>query len=196
MRGPVRLTAALALAALLAMPSPAQADNDPVLGYVFGNFALGYHAGMSAERGSLFGGGPWTTASTLEARGRPFALDGAGFGVGIGYTGLNAQLEVRSAATVGSGLLTIGYRHNLQLQNVELWGRLAAGPAMILHYGSPGVRRDTAGGLVTVGEVGADYFFWKNTLAVGVKAVVLPGYAWPARFTADFDLSLGLRLLL
>lgn len=186
------MTAGLALSA-----SDARADADPALGYVYGSYALPWRVATSASKPS-FTDGEWTTSKHIGSRTGPqaYTLDTLAVGVGIGYDGFNAQLDLRSLGDVNNGSLTFGYRLNIQLGNLELWTRVAAGPAVVLDYTDKSIDRDVAGGILTIAELGLDYFFWKETMALGVKGVATPHYTWQATFAADFDVSLGLRLIL
>lgn len=182
------------VACVLAAPL-AKADADPAVGYLFGSFGLPYRASVQASRPQLTAG-DWTTSQHLGRRESPLSLDAAGFGAGIGYDGWNAQLDVRSLGDVKNGALTIGYRLNIQFGNFELWTRFAAGPSLTIDYRQLNASRDLAGGVQGVAEAGVDFFFWKETMAVGLKGAGLPSYTWPATFATHLDLHVGLRVVL
>lgn len=196
MRPNLPLVAALAFAALLVDARPARADADPALGYVFGSYAAPYDLAVKASKPTLLGGS-FETSKHFGARPKLSGLEALGFGAGIGYDGWNVQLDVRSALSATAGTITGGYRLNLQFGNIELWTRLGIGPSLVLDYKHPtDTKRSAAGGIQSMAEVGVDYFFWKDTMAVGLKGVAAPSYSWPATFAADFAVNAGLRIIL
>lgn len=188
-----------AFAALAFGATSARADADPALGYVFTSYQVPYHLTTGISKSGFFDGSEWTTRSPQFAKRTdvpsPWGLDAVGFGAGIGYDGFNAQVDVLSASSVAAGALTFGYRLNIQFGNIELWTRLAAGPNIRINY-SDFAGTESTGGIVSMLEAGVDYFFWKETMAVGVKGTAAPHYNWKLDFGADFDLKLGLRLII
>lgn len=189
--------AAAAMTAALFGSATARADADPAIGYVHAGYAIPWHVATSASKPQL-SGGEWTTSKEVGARTGPqaYTLDATSFGVGIGYDGFNVQLDVQNFGNNSSGTLTFGYRLNIQFGNIELWTRLAAGPLVSIDYAGKDVSRNVAGGIATVAEGGVDYFFWKETMAFGVHGLASPHYSFPATFAADFDINLGVRLIL
>lgn len=191
-----RFVAATLLCATALVASKAEAKAEPKLLYFVGSLAPGWHVQTVAERDSLFGGGDWTTSTRTVGELAPWNFDTAGIGVGVGYSGLNAQFDFRNAGDLQEGLLTIGLRANVQLARFELWGRLAAGPVLLVDFSERTLERDTTAGLITVVEGGLDYFVIDERLALGLRALGTPSFTWPARFAVAFDIGLGARLLL
>lgn len=191
--------ATLAALALLLGASQARADADPALGYVFGSYEIPYSVSTGISKSGFFDGSEWTSKSpALRERtdvANPWGLGAMGFGAGIGYDGFNAQLDVFSAASVAAGALTFGYRLNFQFGNIEVWSRIAAGPNVRINY-SDFAGTESTGGIVTMLEGGLDYFFWKETMAIGLKGTAAPAYSWKLDFGADFDVKVGLRVIL
>lgn len=174
-------------------PRAAKADGSPAFGYVHGT--LGTPLGGSVSVAAPRFGAPWKTDASLGRRALPSLIERAGFGVGIGYDGLNAQLDVRNAGDLTNGLLTVGFRSRLNLGRLELWSRAGVGPQVAINYAKPS-RSRVSGGLTVVAEAGLDFFVVEDVLAVGIKAVGAPYYTWEATFGSDFDVGLGLRLVL
>lgn len=192
-----RVIAALGLIVAVLAPVAARADADPAIGYAFGSFGVPYRSQLRAVKPGVFDGSAWQTSGPgIVQRPSVFSLDAVGFGAGIGYDGLNIQADVRSAGDVAQGAVTIGYRLNLQFGNFELWTRFAGGPRIFIDWGTRSATRDTVGGIETVAEAGIDWFFWKETMAIGLKGAGIPSWTFPAEFAVDLDLHLGLRIVL
>jgi hypothetical protein len=192
----MRAAHATTMAALLGLvvaltPLGAHADADPALGYLYGSYALPYGASW---RGAYEGGQFVTGVPVVGDRSRPLlGLENGAVGFGIGYDGLNAQLDLRSIANVAAGTLTFGYRLNLQFGNLELWTRFGVGPLVAVDFSSG---LSPTGGIATDLELGLDYFVMKEFLAIGLKAVAVPTYRFPLVLTAEADITAGLRLIL
>lgn len=178
--------------ALLALaPAAARADADPAVGYLYGSYAVPY----GATWGGAFENGQFNTAAPLVgSRNRPLlGVENGAVGFGIGYDGLNAQLDLRNVGNLAAGTLTFGWRLNLQFGNLELWTRVGVGPLVAVDFSS-GV--SPTGGIATDFELGVDYFILKEFLAIGVKGVAVPTYRFPLTLGAEVDLTAGLRLIL
>jgi len=178
------------LGALIALPGTAHAKAEPTIGYVFGSYGLPYHAAFRTSKVN----NQWKTTNEIGYRHSGVGLDAVGFGAGIGYSGLNFQLDVASALRVTSGLLTVGFRTNLQFGGFEVWGRLGAGPLIAFDRTTNDVA--LAGGLAAMIEGGVDYFLLPDRVALGVKGVAVPQYAFPTTFAGDFNIAAGLRIVL
>ena len=171
------LTAVLDSNAALAAPS---------FGYADIAWALPAHAAWSTtvEDGKRVTQG--------EAVRSDFGLPALSGGVGIGYAGLNAQLDFRNALHLTTGALTFGIRAPLTLGIFELWLRAGIGPSLVFDGFNPS-KVAVSGGIATDLEAGVDVFLlpW---LALGFKAVGTPQYSWASNFSVDLGLNVGLRL--
>lgn len=177
--------------AVVVVGGRAQADADPAFGYLYGSYAVPYGANWA---GAYESGGFQSAPPVLGVRTRPWlGMENAAFGFGIGYDGLNAQLDIRNVANLTAGALTFGWRLNFQFGNLELWTRVGAGPLVALDF-TNGLT--ATGGIATMLEAGLDYFIVKEFVAVGVKAIAVPTYRFPLALGADIDLNAGLRIIL
>jgi hypothetical protein len=175
---------AAVVAAFSVVTRPARAD--PGLGYIDGAYGLPYHAAFS----SIVEDGTRLNEKEVGLRSN-FGADALSAGIGLGYTGLNGQLDFHNALKLTTGALTIGIREKLSFAGFEFWGRAGLGPSVV--FDAHERKLNTTGGIATDLEVGLDYFVLPF-LALGLKAVGAPEYSWPSNFSVDFTLAVGVRL--
>jgi hypothetical protein len=190
MRRPIPTTTLLLLAVALLLPAlPARAD-DPKLMYLFVQDALPWHYAVRSDEV----GGRRIDSFEAMRRTTPFGFESLGLGLGFGYNGLNLQFDVRNALDLTTIAVTGGVRGRIAIDRLELWARAGIGPALGID-GRSG-RVNAVGAIAVQLESGVDVFLVRNRLALGLKAVALPQYYFPANFFFDFALNLGLRLLI
>jgi hypothetical protein len=183
--GSLRSVVSLVAAAALLLGART-ASADPSLGYIDAAYALPWHAAFA----SVVEDGHRQNEKEVGLR-SDFGLGALSAGLGLGYTGLNGQLDFRNALHLTTGALTIGIREKLSLAGFELWVRAGIGPSLVFDANEKKV--NTTGGIATDLEGGADYFVLPF-LALGLKLVGAPQYTWPANFAVDFGLNAGIRL--
>jgi len=189
----------VAVTALVSLPArDARADADPALGYVFASYLTPVGGTWSGE---LIDGSFVTAAPTIGSRtASVFGLDNLSLGAGLGYDGMNLQLDFRTLPgsltntnpndLVLSGALTFGWRLNFQFGNIEAWTRFGIGP--LVAVSTAGLT--PVGGIATNIEGGVDYFIVKEMLALGAKVWATPSYRFPLALSAVLDFAIGLRL--
>lgn len=181
-RLPLPVLAALALlGATLASRSAAAT---PSFGYLDGAYELPWNAAFRTSEMN----GAWTSSSEYY---KTFGIDQFSAQLGIGYNGLNGQIDFHNALDLTTGSVTIGWRFSQFFGPIEIWGRLGAGPSFVIDTAT----HHTAftGGLATDLEAGGDLFVLP-VLAIGLKAVGSPQYSYPATFAADFGVQAEARL--
>lgn len=99
--------AVFAIASILAGRT---ASADPGLGYADVAYALPYHAAWS----SIVENDKRVTESEVGLR-SDLGLPAFSGGIGLGYSGLNGQLDFHNALKLTTGALTIGIREKLSL---------------------------------------------------------------------------------
>jgi hypothetical protein len=169
--------------------SQARAD-EPTLLYGFGSYAIPYHYAVRSD--DVNGQRVTTTESGRRYTG--WGAEALAGGVGIGYTGLNAQLDIRNALHLTTGAITFGLREKISFGPVEIWGRLGIGPALVFDSLSDKVK--TTGAIAGDLSAGVDYFLIRDRLALGLNAQAAPQYNFPSNLYLDFGFSVGVRVLL
>lgn len=167
-------------ACFLLAERPAKAN----LLYIYGSDALPFHYAWRSDTGNV--------TNSQTSQGTPFGLDSLAFGLGIGYTGLNGQLDIRNAYDQWTGSATVGLREALSLGPIELWARAGIGLGLVFDsFGTSGVK--TTGAITTDFEAGVDWFFISN-LGVGLKGIITPQYSFPRTLSTDIGLALEIRV--
>ena len=170
--------------ALLAGARPARAD--PGLGYLDAAYELPWHYAFRTDEVD----GKRVNDTELLRTAPLSAFNG---GIGLGYNGLNGQLDFRNSLGQTTLAATVGVRLKFSFIGFELWGRAGIGPALVLDTHAPNVSKLVSLGAITSDfEVGLDYFIvpW---FAVGVKGILTPQYNWPTNFAVDTGLNIGVR---
>jgi hypothetical protein len=179
------LLATFALSLLATRPAAAA----PGLGYIDGAYALPWHVAFR----TYANGSTRVNQTEYMRSGAALGAGALSGGIGLGYSGLNGQLDFRNALNLTTGALTIGWRQKATLGPIELWGRLGIGPVLAIDFANLSHPFALTGGVATDFEAGVDYFVlpW---LALGVKGVATPIYSWVSNFSVDVALNVGLRL--
>ncbi len=183
-----RLTRSVILVLLVGAVLPARtARADPSIGYLDVAYALPWHYAFETE-------GSKVVDHELY---RTFGIGAFSFGLGIPYSGLNAQLDFRNALNLTTGAATFGYRLKFSIIGFEFWGRVGIGPAIVFDTKDRLVR--TSGAIATDFEAGVDYFLF-SFLALEIKGVFTPQLyfdpeaSYIPSFSGDVSLNVGIKL--